>query len=272
MTSVQDNIHAILAVCSHLTQGYDVSHDVNHHIKVYDNCREIMRDEITTHNLSDDDKQSLEIIVAYSALLHDTIDAKYPKGLEDKMAQLHDFLVHQVPNECEAIEWVINHMSYSKEVKTGRPYHFNCVINLARSIVSDADKLEAIGEIGITRCREYIVAKFGTTGQQLTDEIVAHCHEKLLKIPSFLVTDRARAMAEPLNQEIVKYVKTHAHMSSPSPWERILEVSRNNPGCTISYDIKVFEWDNDNDDDDDDYETEDIPDKQIVNHNNPIMK
>ena len=75
------------------------------------------------------------------------------------------------------------------------------------AVLRDADRLEAIGQIGIDRCIAYSVS----IGRKIPDDVVVHCHEKLLRLydEHFIVTEEGRRLAAPLHQIIVDYVKAN---------------------------------------------------------------
>ena len=107
--------------------------------------------------------------------------------------------------------FIIDNVSFSKEDKVRKggaqavevPDH----LKLYLDVVRDADRLEAIGQIGIDRCIAFSLS----IGRKIPDDVIVHCHEKLLRIYGelFIVTDLGRKMAEPLHQVIVDYVKKH---------------------------------------------------------------
>jgi uncharacterized protein len=63
--------------------------------------------------------------------------------------------------------------------------------SLESMILSDADKLDAMGAVGI-----YRAAMYSSESGRPLDEFVAHFHEKLLTLKQLMYTDEARAMAE----------------------------------------------------------------------------
>ena len=63
--------------------------------------------------------------------------------------------------------------------------------SLESMILSDADKLDAMGAVGI-----YRAAMYSSESGRPLDEFVAHFHEKLLTLKQLIYTDEARTMAE----------------------------------------------------------------------------
>ena len=81
---------------------------------------------------------------------------------------------------------------------------------MTNNIVSDADKLEAIGQIGITRALEYTrYANPTYTEQQVIADVCKHANEKLLRLASeFIRTPTARLLAHQRHQEMAQWVTT----------------------------------------------------------------
>ena len=131
-------------------------------------------------------------IVSLAALLHDADDHKLFDT--ENNANARSFLkAHNVPQErTERIIAAVNSVSFSKnrgrkpETAEGR-------------IVQDADRLDAIGAVGIARTFAY----GGEHGRSL-EESVKHFHEKLLLLRDEMNTQTGREMAE----------KRHAFMES----------------------------------------------------------
>ena len=72
-----------------------------------------------------------------------------------------------------------------------------------RNIISDADKLEALGEVGLRRCMQFSEAHNGN--------VIEHCHEKLLKLlpDGFIRTNAGKKLAVPGHEYILNYCNRH---------------------------------------------------------------
>ena len=81
-----------------------------------------------------------------AALLHDVIDDKIVQDPADALKELKKFLtsIEVAPDESEAIESIITRMSFKNHQE-------NQELSLEGRVVQDADRLDAIGAIGIAR-------------------------------------------------------------------------------------------------------------------------
>ena len=172
-----------------LFQGNSDGHDLDHTMRVYRTAMEIADSEPGC------DRQ----IVALAALLHDADDSKLFATADNANARV--FLNSQNVDEAtiEKICTAINSVSFSKnrdrcpELPEGR-------------IVQDADRLDAIGAIGIARTFAY----GGKHGRTL-DSSIEHFHDKLLLLKAMMHTEKAKEMAE----------RRHAFMESfLQEWEK----------------------------------------------------
>ena len=150
-------------------------HGADHTLRVYRNALRIAETE------PDADR----FIVSLGALLHDADDAKLFQT--ENNANARRFLDSRgiLPETADSICRVINGVSFSKNGDR-RPD------TLEGMIVQDADRLDAIGAIGIARTFAY-GAKHGRPG----GDSIAHFHEKLLLLKDRMNTGRGREMAEP---------------------------------------------------------------------------
>jgi uncharacterized protein len=118
-------------------------HDWFHIERVYNNSITIAQSE----NVN-------TFIVALGALLHDIADAKFYKGDETvgpKMAR--DFLKTQNVSEkvIEEIQYIINNISFKNSLDKSESFPFTIELK----VIQDADRLDAIGAIGIARAFNY---------------------------------------------------------------------------------------------------------------------
>jgi len=157
-----------------LFQGNSDGHDFDHTMRVYREAMEIADSE------PDCDRQ----VVALAALLHDADDYKLFKTADN--ANARDFLNSQNMDEAtvKKICTAINSVSFSKN-------RDRCPESLEGRIVQDADRLDAIGAIGIARTFAY----GGKHGRTL-DSSIEHFHEKLLLLKAMMHTEKAKEMAE----------------------------------------------------------------------------
>jgi uncharacterized protein len=174
------------------TSSFDESHNIDHAIAVYNN----------TLKIADTIKIQLEYnILTYAAMCHDVCDHKYENSIKPEV--LINFITKQIgEDKCKRVMNIINNISFSKQIKGLRqqlPYPDNIYLD----IVSDADRLEAIGQIGIDRCIAYTEA----TGGKVPEDVIKHCHEKLLLLKDqYIVTKKGKKLAEPLHEVIQDYV------------------------------------------------------------------
>lgn len=148
-------------------------HDVEHSMRVYYNALQIADTEPTCNRL----------IVSLAALLHDVDDHKLFNTTNNENARY--FLnMHSIDNEMiDSICNVINSVSYSKNKGT-------TPMTLEGKIVQDADRLDAIGAIGIART----FAFGGERKRKLTDTI-QHFYDKLLLLKDMMNTVEGKRLA-----------------------------------------------------------------------------
>ncbi len=175
---------------------HDASHDLAHFKRVWKTAQEIMK-------LETERADALTIMAA--ALLHDIVSL--PKndpnrhkasGLAAKKAfeilSELDFPKDKIENVCHAVE--AHSFSANIETKT-----------IEAKIVQDADRIEALGAIGIARCF-YIGGMLGTPSlfdgldpladnRELRDDVYVldHFKVKLLKLPTTMQSTGGKKLA-----------------------------------------------------------------------------
>ena len=157
-----------------LFEGNSDGHGFDHSIRVYRNAVRIAETEPEC-NLQ---------IVALAALLHDADDGKLFATENNANARRFLKTLELSEETVDRICAAINAVSFSKnrgrkpETPEGR-------------IVQDADRLDALGAVGIARTFAY----GGAHGRPLENSI-QHFHEKLLLLKEELNTESARTLAE----------------------------------------------------------------------------
>ena len=192
-------------------EGRDSSHGHSHMEKVASTSHIIAQNDYAT----DQDYLSILMDAITIGWLHDVCDHKYDHdGTLER--QLDEFGFANIAN-FEHIKKAIKLISYSSEntaILAGTPIDYEAVLGshytIARHIASDADKLEAIGLIGITRCNQYTRHSDPTaTDQQIVIAVIAHAREKLLRLKDqFIRTPTGKLLAIPLHHEMINCLNT----------------------------------------------------------------
>ncbi|KAI0536356.1 HD domain-containing protein [Xylaria digitata] len=191
ITSVTKYVEAYMA-------NYDGSHDFNHIQRVLGLAK-----YIHTHapGASERDPQ----VVILSALLHDVGDKKYLKPGEDASSLVNDLLVSHGATEelARKVQTVCLSVSYSGEIKDPARVQELIKLHPELAVVQDADRLDAIGSIGIGRVFTFTGAR---TKASMADSI-QHFHEKLLKLQSMMKTDVGRQLAEERTRRMKEFLQ-----------------------------------------------------------------
>ena len=133
-------------------------------------------------------------VVELAALLHDVGDAKFHDGVERSAEFAREILSGLGANDSliEHIAHIVDNISFRKGVDASE-------LSLEGKIVQDADRLDALGAIGIVRTIEYGAAfgqPFYSPDANDAKTGIGHFHEKLFKLKDLLNTKAARRMAE----------------------------------------------------------------------------
>ncbi len=135
------------------------------------------------------------IIVELAALLHDIGDAKFHGGMECSGRFSREILQQLgAPGDwIEAIVCIVDAIPFRKQHDPGK-------LSLEAKIVQDADRIDALGAIGIVRTIEYgatVGQPFYVQGSdpQTRQTGVGHFYEKLFKLRNLLNTEPAKRMA-----------------------------------------------------------------------------
>lgn len=157
-----------------------------------------------------------EELVLISAYLHDVNDDKVTDNPEAKKAEIKKLLSSMGYQDefISSVFSIIENMSYSANLKSKH------VLSLEGQIVQDADRLDAIGAIGIARTF-YFGGHFGEimydprimprkemdkTEYRKRNTVINHFYEKLLKLKDQLNTNTATEIAERRQQVMFDFL------------------------------------------------------------------
>ncbi|KAB1066875.1 HD domain-containing protein [Tamlana haliotis] len=196
MYSSEDIINKTITFVKDTLANAEGGHDWFHIERVYKNALLISKTE-----------QADTFIIALGALLHDIADSKFYDGDETvgpKKAAAFLTGLHVDPLVIEHVCQIIKHISFKggNETQTFK--------SLELDIVQDADRLDAIGAIGIARCFNYggfknrglydpqIKPNLNMTKEEYknsTAPTINHFYEKLLLLKDRMNTETGKKIA-----------------------------------------------------------------------------
>ena len=201
-----------------ICEGRDESHGYNHMEKVAMNTLEILKDEMD-QTLDVNEAQKIITDCITVAWLHDVADHKYDHDGKLKL-KVKAFVRELLENhdEVNLVMKIIDHISYSKEnnaINNGNPIDFENELGktgaFIRHVVSDADKLEALGKVGFIRMVEYTKENYKKmnhkeiSSDELNKQVIQHSNEKLLRLKDYFIrTKTGREMARWKHQELIE--------------------------------------------------------------------
>lgn len=173
-------------------------HDWFHTLRVYNNALQIAKGE---------DADSL--VVALGALLHDIAESKFNDGdetLGPKVAREFLFSINIDSEIIEHVVKIIENISFKNTFDARQKFH-----SKELEIIQDADRLDAIGAIGIARCFNYggyknrklfdpsIKPNMNMTKEEYKSSnapTINHFYEKLLLLKNKMNTISGKRIAE----------------------------------------------------------------------------
>ncbi len=189
-----------------ILKNQEAGHDYWHSIRVLNNARKIAKEY---------DKIDL-LSIELTALLHDIPDRKFNEKKEDNILKIRGLLVDLGIEEHRIgfIFRLIDKISFSSEQDENfRP--------LELLILQDADRLDAIGAIGIARAFSYggykqremynpeIQPKLNLTKDEYKKHIsttINHFYEKLLLLKDMMNTPQGRRLAEKRHSFMLEFL------------------------------------------------------------------
>lgn len=189
-------------------EGAEAGHDWFHTERVWKLAQNIAQGE--NCNLK---------VVEISALLHDIADPKFHNGDEGLAIRISDNFLQKIgveENLIESILFVIKHISFKNRGELPE------VLPIELQIVQDADRLDAIGAIGIARTFNFggfknnlmydpnIKPNLNQTKEEYKKSngtTINHFYEKLLLLKDLMNTEKGRALAEERHQFMLRFLE-----------------------------------------------------------------
>ena len=187
--------------------GAEGGHDLNHTLRVLNNAQQIARTLEVNH-------QVLEL----GALLHDIADAKFYDGDETVGPKVAKTILEEFEIATEIKEHVVKivkNISFKNSLEKPTWY------SLELAILQDADRLDAIGAIGIARAFNYGGFKGRSfydfdipPNMSLTKEVyknstsptLNHFYEKLLTLKENMNTEEGKRMAKQRHEFMISFL------------------------------------------------------------------
>lgn len=200
---------AIREFAKNVLEGDKSGHDWNHALRVEKNVHKIMPPGL--------DEAELEVIRA-ACWLHDTIDEKLAQSRQKSVSEIEELLVKNGATlaQIDEVLDIIQNLSYSKNLETKKE------LSLAGQIVQDADRLDAIGAIGIGRAFYYggsqgdamytddvprSLDKLTTSNYRKGSSVLNHFYEKLLLLESQMNTEAGKFEAKKRTNFMKEYLE-----------------------------------------------------------------
>ncbi|WP_299337816.1 HD domain-containing protein [uncultured Psychroserpens sp.] len=192
----QDQIQLTKTFVKTTLEHAEGGHDWFHTLRVFKNCLLISETESVDH-----------FIVALGALLHDIADSKFNDGDESVGPQKAREFLFGINIDSAVIEHVVNIISHISFKGGNEPQKFQ---SPELDVIQDADRLDALGAIGIARTFNYggfknrkifdpsIQPKLNMTKEEYkasTAPTINHFYEKLLLLKDRMNTKTGKKIA-----------------------------------------------------------------------------
>jgi len=203
-------VKATISFVKETLRGAEGGHDWFHIQRVFNNTVLIAKEENVDH-----------LVVNLGALLHDIADAKFHDGDETVGPRVATDFLRSITVDQKIIDHVvliIENISFKSSLEK-KEYRFN---SLELQVVQDADRLDAIGAIGIARAFNYggfknrelhnpnIPPNLNMSKEEYkksTAPTINHFYEKLLLLKEKMNTKTGKKLAESRHQYMLAFLK-----------------------------------------------------------------
>ena len=204
---MQDSIQKTITFVKQTLKNAEAGHDWFHIERVFK----------TALNINQEEKGN-DLVVALAALLHDIADPKFNNGDETLGPNLAQSFLQSIAVEEESVnhvKMIIQHMSFKNS------FDENSFTSKEMQIVQDADRLDAIGAIGIARAFTYGGFKNRVlydpaikpeehlskeSYKNTTAPTINHFYEKLLLLKDMMNTAAGKKIAAKRHQFMLDYL------------------------------------------------------------------
>jgi uncharacterized protein len=217
-------VEETIAFVKETLQGAEGGHDWFHIQRVFKTSLLIAKDE----------KNINILVVSLGALLHDIADAKFHNGDETVGPKLAHTFLNSIQVNADVIAQVIQiieNISFKKSLEKTTP-NFN---SIELQVIQDADRLDAIGAIGIARAFNYggfknralydpnIAPNLKMTKEEYKKSsapTINHFYEKLLLLKDKMNTKTGKKLAAERHQFMMNYLEQFYSEWNGTPLER----------------------------------------------------
>lgn len=204
-------VEETIAFVKETLKGAEGGHDWFHIQRVFNNTLLIAKDEKVD-----------VLVVSLGALLHDIADAKFHNGDESIGPKLAKDFLDTLRLEKSTVKHVVNiikSISYKNQFEKSKQQGFN---SKELQVVQDADRLDAMGAIGIARTFNYggyknrelynpdIAPNLNMTKEEYkksNSPTLNHFYEKLLLLKDLMNTKTGKNLAEQRHQFMLDYLE-----------------------------------------------------------------
>ena len=208
MTNTQI-IEETIAFVKEILKGAEGGHDWFHIQRVFKNTLLIAKDEKVD-----------VLVVSLGALLHDIADAKFNGGDETVGPKMASVLLQSLEVDKKIVDHavkIIENISYKSSLDSKKLF-----TSKELQVVQDADRLDAIGAIGIARAfnyggfknRELYNPEIAPNLQMTKEEYkkskaptINHFYEKLLLLKDKMNTESGKKLAEKRHEFMLDYLE-----------------------------------------------------------------
>ncbi|OJD31934.1 hd domain-containing protein [Diplodia corticola] len=181
-------VESVEAYVEKYMSRYDASHDFDHIRRVLGLAKYILAEtQKGGPNVLD------ETAIYLAALVHDVGDHKYLQPGEDAGQQILNVLLERGASAALAskVHTIAKNVSYTNEIKDPEKVRDVLLEHPELAVVQDADRLDAIGAIGVGRCFSFGAAKSERSMQGAVD----HFEVKLERLEAMMKTETGRRLA-----------------------------------------------------------------------------